>query len=345
MSDQIHYLKIDNIVVRKNWNIRDEVSMDSIASLAESIQAIGLQNAIIVNESIELVAGYRRLCACKRLGFEDIKARVVSFGSNDHERLAHIDENLQTRSLSPKNLERALSERKAIWTKLYPTVTGRPRNDRPVAGSFEKETADITGQSKTNIRKQVGRVDLSSPGVRTAYEKNEITKSHVDELVRLPINMQDFAMKKIIEKNLGIAETRLLVIDFIEKNKDAIVKDAIKKFNASKLDGLKEEKDFIDEMPRDDPEPEQPEDGFNPFNEINMENIENAAMSKRIDNHVKSLNILLVKYVREEAWNGVDMSVLLDVSKDIVALESNIVIIKKALINNESLQIELKSLT
>lgn len=340
MSDQIHYLKIDNIIVRKNWNIRDDVSMDSLASLAESIQAIGLQNAIIVNESIELVAGYRRLCACKRLGFEDIKARVVSFNTTDHERLAHIDENLQTKTLSPKNLERALSERKAIWTKLYPTVTGRPRNDRKVAGSFEKETSQLTGQSKGSIRKQVGRVDLSSEAVRTAYEKNEITKSHVDELVRIPINMQDFALNKIIEKNLGIAETRLLILDFVEKNKMAIVKEAVKKFNEKYFGQEKEENDFIEEMPSVSDAPPEPEAGFNPFSEINMDNIENAAMSKRIDNHVKSLNILLVKYVREEAWHGVDMSILLDVSKDIVALESNIVIIKKALINNESLQIE-----
>lgn len=340
MSDQIHYLKMENIVVRKNWNIRDEVSMDSIASLAESIQAIGLQNAIIVNESIELVAGYRRFCACKQLGFTDIKARVVSFNTTDHERLAHIDENLQTKSLSPKNLERALSERKAIWTKLYPTVTGRPRNDRPVAGSFEKETAAITGQNKGTIKKQVNRVDLSSEGVRAAYENNEITKSHVDELVRLPISMQDFAMKKIIEKNLGIAETRLLILDFIEKNKMAIVKEAVKKFHATDDNDKKEEKEFIEEMPSEVEEAPKPDDGFDPFNEINIEGIENAAMSKRIDNHVKSLNILLVKYIREEAWNGVDVSTLLDVSKDIVALESNIVIIKKALINNESLQIE-----
>jgi ParB family transcriptional regulator, chromosome partitioning protein len=54
--------------------------MGDIASLAESIEDIGLLNPITVDEDGRLLAGARRLAACKRLGWKKIRVNVVECG-------------------------------------------------------------------------------------------------------------------------------------------------------------------------------------------------------------------------------------------------------------------------
>jgi ParB family chromosome partitioning protein len=323
-------LKLDDIKVRQKWNIRDEVISETIHSLAESIKAIGVQNPIIVNESLELVAGYRRLCACRKLEMAEIPARIISYESNEHERLAHIDENLQTRSLSPKNLDRALSERKAIWVKLYPTPKkGRPREDCKTPKSFERETSDLTGQHEAEIRKRISRVDRASQKVRLAYEADLIKAGHIDELIRLPEKYQDVVLQKILAKFLSIAETRVLILDIIEKKKNDICRDAVRKFNAA--DAAKSGKS-TDEQPITIPAAaEPPEEGFKQFGDVDIPKLERVVATKRIDNHVRSLNNLMVKYIKDHAWENIDTSIITDIDANLAVLEANILAIRAAI--------------
>jgi ParB family chromosome partitioning protein len=51
--------------------------MGDIEGLAESIEDIGLLNPISVDEDGRLLAGARRLAACKRLGWKTIPVNVV----------------------------------------------------------------------------------------------------------------------------------------------------------------------------------------------------------------------------------------------------------------------------
>lgn len=49
-----------------------------IEGLAKEIQQVGLLNPISVTPDFRLLAGYRRLQACKQLGWKTIPARIVS---------------------------------------------------------------------------------------------------------------------------------------------------------------------------------------------------------------------------------------------------------------------------
>jgi ParB family chromosome partitioning protein len=68
---------IADIKVGKRRRRRD---MGDIGTLAESIEDIGLLNPITVNERCQLLAGARRLAACKQLGWKRIPVNVVRCG-------------------------------------------------------------------------------------------------------------------------------------------------------------------------------------------------------------------------------------------------------------------------
>jgi ParB family chromosome partitioning protein len=51
--------------------------MGDIADLAESIRKIGLLNAVVVTSDGTLVAGARRLAACRSLGWKTIPVTIL----------------------------------------------------------------------------------------------------------------------------------------------------------------------------------------------------------------------------------------------------------------------------
>lgn len=90
-------------------------SHSNLDELVESIRKIGLLQPIVVRTdgsgNFEVVAGNRRLSACKKLGWKKIVCHVVEL--NDKEAFeASIIENVQRNSLDP--IEEGLAYRKYI---------------------------------------------------------------------------------------------------------------------------------------------------------------------------------------------------------------------------------------
>ena len=56
---------------------RHRSDMGDIESLAESIDAVGLLHPIVVTPDNKLIAGKRRLEACRHLGWTEVPATVV----------------------------------------------------------------------------------------------------------------------------------------------------------------------------------------------------------------------------------------------------------------------------
>ena len=72
----VRSIAIADIVVGK----RHRREMGDIAGLADSIQDIGLLHRITVDENGRLLAGARRLAACKLLGWTEIPVNIVRCG-------------------------------------------------------------------------------------------------------------------------------------------------------------------------------------------------------------------------------------------------------------------------
>jgi ParB family chromosome partitioning protein len=70
-------IPLDNIVIDEGHRIRKDAG--DLTSLIASIQKVGLLNPIVVTEDYRLVAGFRRLSACRKLGWNEIEANVVPY--------------------------------------------------------------------------------------------------------------------------------------------------------------------------------------------------------------------------------------------------------------------------
>ena len=114
MQEQLKALPISEIYPNP-FQPRIEFSDEELADLSQSIAENGLIQPIIVRKSdiigYELIAGERRLRACKRLGMTEIPA-VVKEVSDQESRKQAIIENLQRSNLNP--IEEAKAYRSLI---------------------------------------------------------------------------------------------------------------------------------------------------------------------------------------------------------------------------------------
>lgn len=94
---------VSQIVVDEAARIRKDAG--DIAALQQSIAKTGLLNPIVVDEQNRLVAGYRRLVACRNLGWREIEVTVVNFEGDALKLLeAEADENLFRKDFTPAEI-------------------------------------------------------------------------------------------------------------------------------------------------------------------------------------------------------------------------------------------------
>jgi ParB family chromosome partitioning protein len=129
---------IQSIVVKRR--IRKELG--DIDGLMDSLRQHGQLSAILVNRRYELVAGFRRLEAARRLGWSSVNAEFVDAESDSESLQLEIEENVQRRDLSPDELSDGMArlERlrhpgllKRIWMfllRLVRALLGRDRRRR-----------------------------------------------------------------------------------------------------------------------------------------------------------------------------------------------------------------------
>jgi len=80
---------------------------------------VGLLNSVVIDEDNRLIAGYRRLSACRNLGWKEIEANVIEFGSDELKMLdAEVDENLFRKDFTLEEIESIEKRRQEIIRKL-----------------------------------------------------------------------------------------------------------------------------------------------------------------------------------------------------------------------------------
>jgi ParB family transcriptional regulator, chromosome partitioning protein len=104
---------IKDIIIKKR--IRNDIG--DISELMESISKFGLLNPITVSDKMELIAGFRRLEACKALGHEEIECRVIPIQSKIDKLLVEADENLTRKDLTIHEIERYEDERRYLQAR------------------------------------------------------------------------------------------------------------------------------------------------------------------------------------------------------------------------------------
>ena len=123
-------LFINQIKVKK----RVRGDLGDMVSLMKSLQHHGLLNPVVVNDKHELIAGYRRLEAARRLGWSAIEVTVVKKATEAASLAMEIDENTQRKDFSPEELAEA---RARLEKLLNPSLVRRLINAlKSVLGRF-----------------------------------------------------------------------------------------------------------------------------------------------------------------------------------------------------------------
>lgn len=131
---------------------RRRKKMGNLASLAKSIEARGLLHPIIIRNGNKLVAGERRLEACKRLGWKKIPARRFESLSDDELRAVELEENTERLDLESFEASRQrLAElrardaqsREGFSVNKLNRKSGRGRPPGTVAGSTRALVATV----------------------------------------------------------------------------------------------------------------------------------------------------------------------------------------------------------
>ena len=198
---------IDKIVISPNRRpIRD------LGALCTSIKELGLLNAITITPDFQLIAGYHRIEACKRLGWTEIRATICHLEGLRIE-LAEIDENLARNELNELERGEQLARRKEIYEALYPTtkagiagaLSKHGSNSANAMLSFADNTASQTNQSPRTIQRSVKIGTDIPPEVRDMIRETSVADNQ-HALLTLA-SMPEPEQRKVAEK-LAAGEAR-----------------------------------------------------------------------------------------------------------------------------------------
>ena len=113
-------VNIKDIIIKKRAR-KDE---GDLTTLMESLDKIGQLNPIILNSRMELIAGYRRLTAAKKLGWTKINATIIEIHDKADMLAIEIDENVQRLAFDDADLAEAYKKlqklrRKNIFIRIW----------------------------------------------------------------------------------------------------------------------------------------------------------------------------------------------------------------------------------
>ena len=97
--------------------ILDRIRTDEgdIDVLAQSIEQIGLIQPIVISEEYELLSGFRRLQACKKLGWKTIEVKTITIGADDVRRIDwEYHENIGRKDLTEEEKQGYLEKRETL---------------------------------------------------------------------------------------------------------------------------------------------------------------------------------------------------------------------------------------
>lgn len=200
-------LQLPISAIRSNpYQPRKEMDRAALGELSASIRRYGLMQPIVVREingrEFELVAGERRLRACRLAEMEEIPAIVVRVGGTDSAVMALI-ENIQRENLG------YLEEAEAFCSLISEH------------GITQEELAVRLGKNQSTIANKI-RILKLSPEIRRILAENSLSERHARALLKLPDERTRLrALSMVINKGLNVLKTEELVEELLCKCEDS----------------------------------------------------------------------------------------------------------------------------
>jgi ParB family chromosome partitioning protein len=181
---------------------RQHFVAENLEELAQSIKTYGLLQPILVrrqSDGYQLVAGERRLRACRMLGWEKIPAVIREVNDSAMAAMALI-ENLQRENLD-------FFEEAVGYQRLLEEF-----------GLTQEVLAQRIGKSQSTIANKMRLLKLAS-SVQLKLLEAGLSERHARALLKLPDNMsREKVLEKIIKLNLNVRQTESLIDELLEDN-------------------------------------------------------------------------------------------------------------------------------
>ena len=100
-------MEIEIRKIKCRRRIRKDIG--DISSLENSLKKYGLINPIVINSKNELLAGYRRLLAAKKLKWKAINARVIKAKNKLDKLNIELEENVTRKDFTRAELEKGMN--------------------------------------------------------------------------------------------------------------------------------------------------------------------------------------------------------------------------------------------
>ncbi|WP_339696137.1 ParB/RepB/Spo0J family partition protein [Celeribacter baekdonensis] len=225
---QINRVRLDDVIISLR-RLRP-VSEAGVESLIASINETGvMKDAIHVRKkkdgTLHLLAGGHRIEAARRLGWEEVEAKVWTDVTDDWALLMEIDDNLAGAEMNALDTAVFLATRKEVYERLHPEtragVAGAKARwdatDMMSVASFSASTAEKFGLTDRHVRR------LITAGSKLA--SNEVAQLRA---APKPVTLKDLTE---IAK-IGEASERGNVVERLSKGTAKSVTDARKQINA-----------------------------------------------------------------------------------------------------------------
>lgn len=175
---------------------RLDIDMDALSELAASIENYGLMQPITVRQVVpfeyELVAGQRRLAACKMLGMDYIPATIMRVSEADSAVLALV-ENIQREDLN------YIEEAEAFVSVISEY------------GLTQDELAEKLGKTQSTVANKIRILKLPVK-VRAMLCEYGLTERHARALLKLPDEKTQLeVVSEVIKRGLNVANTEALI--------------------------------------------------------------------------------------------------------------------------------------
>jgi ParB family chromosome partitioning protein len=163
-------IRINDVIVGERF--RKELG--DIEALAQSIKELGLLQPIAVDENGKLVAGHRRLEACRILGWTEIPCHVVNL---EEIVKGEYSENTQRKDFTPSEI---VAIKRALEPELREQAKERMMRGTPAADSAEGVTTERIGALVGVSRDTLAKAETIVEAAEKEPEKYEAVREAVD---------------------------------------------------------------------------------------------------------------------------------------------------------------------
>ena len=111
-------VKVNDIIIGE----RIRIDSGDLLSLQKSIEENGLINPLLISESMELIAGYRRLMCIKKLGWKEVDCKIVKVNSKVQKLDLEADENILRKDFTLDELAVYYKTREELTLTLFQKV-------------------------------------------------------------------------------------------------------------------------------------------------------------------------------------------------------------------------------